>query len=81
MPIKFQKDKLMHYLACFAITFFGCLFGGPAVGVGAGAAAGIGKEVYDDKYGTGFSRADLFADAAGIVVGFVAYAATWWYLV
>ncbi len=40
--------------------------------VGVAAAAGVGKELYDRKYGSGhFSRRDLVADAAGIALAVV----------
>lgn len=76
MPIKFQKDKLMHYIASMVITLGSCLAIGPA-GVGVGIGAGVGKELYDKKQGKEFSRADLFADNSGVVVGFVVYALIW----
>ncbi len=39
------------------------------VSAGVAAAAGLGKELYDRKYGSGFfSRRDLVADAAGIAL-------------
>lgn len=39
---------------------------------GIAAAAGLGKELYDRKYGSGFfSRRDLVADAAGIALAVV----------
>ncbi|MBT8401158.1 MAG: hypothetical protein KJO98_11830 [Rhodothermia bacterium] len=40
--------------------------------VGVAATAGLGKELYDLKYGSGyFSRRDLIADAAGIALAVV----------
>lgn len=40
--------------------------------VGVAATAGLGKELYDRKYGSGFfSRRDLVADAAGIALAVV----------
>ena len=77
MPVKFQPDKLMHYIATGVITFIGCMTMGPIVGVGAGVGAGVGKELYDKQNGKEISRGDLYADGAGVVVAFITYALIW----
>lgn len=80
MAINFQKDKFAHYWGSVALTFIGSMLFGPVIGIALALVAGIAKELYDEKWGTGFSRADLYADIVGIGCGALAFAATWWYL-
>ena len=72
-----QKDKLLHYSACFVLTTGGYMFGqsngyntneSKAIGVGLALGIGIAKEYYDTikKKPTGWSWHDLLADIAGI---------------
>lgn len=77
MPVKFQPDKLLHYLVTFAIMFFGSLLLGPLPALAAAIIFSVGKEVYDHYYGTGWSWGDLYADAGGIVCGGIAFAMIW----
>lgn len=60
-----QKDKLYHFVVCAALSV-----AHPALAV----VAGIGKELYD-KYIkiTKFDWHDIFADAAGTLVGSCVY--------
>ena len=70
-----QNDKKLHYFASYMLTFgFGAIIqpeewhehllaGGLALSVG------IGKELYDEKYGTGFDKNDLLWDSLGVLNG------------
>jgi len=70
-----QDDKKLYYVASYMLTFgFGVLIqpeewyehlltGGLALSVG------VGKELYDEKYGTGFDKNDLLWDSLGVLNG------------
>ena len=70
-----QDDKKLHYFASYMLTFgFGALIqpeewyehllaGGLALSVG------VGKELYDEKYGTGFDKNDLLWNSLGVLNG------------
>ena len=73
-----QKDKLLHYSACFVLTTGGYMFGqsngysiadSKIIGIGIALGIGIAKEYYDTKKEnpTGWSWHDLLADTAGII--------------
>ena len=70
-----QDDKKIHYFASYILTFgFGTIiqpekwYGHLLVG-GLALSAGVGKELYDEKYGTGFDKNDLLWDSLGILNG------------
>jgi uncharacterized protein YfiM (DUF2279 family) len=73
------EDKFRHFWASYVVTSFGFAAAVAAeqdrdtallVGIGAGAAAGIAKELYDRRRGQIFSRRDLVADALGIAAAY-----------
>mgnify|MGYP001611605070 CR=1 FL=1 len=74
-----QEDKWFHLAGAMGIVFIGILAipgaMGFLVGLGAAILASVGKEAYDLKYGTGWSWADLAADAIGIVIALAVGAA------
>ncbi len=81
----FAEDKLKHFLLSFAVTSMGYAMartaglthdGAIAGAAGAGAAAGIWKELHDRATGGDVSARDLTWDAAGIATGGVLAAHT-----
>lgn len=73
------EDKLKHFTMSYGITAFAYAGARTAAGhdasvgvaIGAGAAAGILKELYDRTHGRPFSLRDLLWDAAGVAAGYV----------
>src|SRR5690625_395042 len=76
----FAEDKAQHFFLSFALTNAG--YGGARlVGIShrpalvtagvATAAAGLGKEIYDERAGSGFSVKDLVWDGIGIAAGII----------
>ena len=63
------NDKLLHFLACLAIT----LTAGELCAVTAGVTKEAADWMYRKKYkvGSGWDWLDILADAAGIAVGSV----------
>lgn len=62
-------DKIKHFVGCAALTFIGFLLtGNLMLSAILGLMVGIGKEIYDELYGTGFDWKDLVADVLGIFV-------------
>ena len=74
-----QEDKCFHFIANLLMVVVATLLfaegWGTLIGIGLAAGLSVGKELYDEKYGTGWSWADLMADALGIVAG--AIGAAW----
>ncbi len=62
------QDKIEHWAFGFVLTLFALLH--PSL-IYTGIVFGIGKEVYDKYYGTGFSVRDLIATALGAYSGMV----------
>jgi len=74
-----QYDKAFHFLASALVMLVVALLAHSLwVGAGIALAGGLAKELYDKfrANGTGFSLADLLADAAGIAMGGVIYGIT-----
>ena len=66
--MKIGLDKVTHALACFGLTLaFGVLM---PVWLSAvlSMVVGVAKEVWDGRYGSGFDKDDLWADAAGVAL-------------
>jgi uncharacterized protein YfiM (DUF2279 family) len=72
------EDKFRHFWASYVVTSFGFAAAVAAgqdddtallVGIGAGATAGVAKELHDRRR-TFFSRRDLVADALGITAAY-----------
>lgn len=62
-------DKIKHFVGCAFLTFLGFLLTGSLIGGAViGLVAGLGKEIYDEMYGTGFDWQDLAADVLGVLV-------------
>jgi len=51
-------DKAMHFLVSFVIALYDPLLS---------FFAGLGKEVYDELFGTGFNWGDMVANGMGIL--------------
>lgn len=81
--LQVQSDKLYHFLGSAAIVALATLLlvegWGTLIGIGLAAGLSVGKEFYDEKYGTGWSWNDLYADALGISIGAIgaAWAMVW----
>ena len=62
-------DKIKHFVGCAYITFLGFLLT-DSIEIGAiiGLLVGLGKEIYDELYGTGFDWRDLVADGLGVLI-------------
>jgi uncharacterized protein YfiM (DUF2279 family) len=81
----FAEDKARHFFTSFAAT---SMAGGGArvlgigrdnallIGIGFGAAAGVGKEVHDARSGGRFSIPDLVWDVVGMGAAFLLLDAT-----
>lgn len=68
--MRIEKDKIMHFTACFCIALL--LY--PMIGwwsVGTALATGIGKEIYDYKDYGNFSWSDILADSIGVIAGII----------
>ena len=74
-----SRDKLLHFSISALLTIGISFWLGWIPAVGITMIIGIGKELYDGWFGTGFSIEDLLADGIGIVAGSVIYAVigTW----
>ena len=61
-------DKKLHFIAGLAIAI---IFGwqNPLIGLAAGFAAGVAKEVYDYLDYGGFDKQDMYATWAGSLLG------------
>ena len=51
-------DKGLHFLVSFVLALYSPVFA---------FLAGLGKEMYDELFGTGFDWADMAANALGIL--------------
>jgi len=61
------QDKLLHFAVCILLMLLaGTVLSLPAAII-VTAAVGVGKEIYDAYYGTGWSNGDLVADAIGVI--------------
>lgn len=66
------NDKIQHFVGCAFITFIGFLLTDNILaGAALGMSVGIGKEIYDELYGTGFDWRDIVADGLGVLVAIV----------
>ena len=81
--LQVQDDKLFHFTGCMGIVMVCTLLlsegWGTLIGIGVALGLSFGKEAYDEKYGTGWSWNDLYADGFGIAVGAIgaAWAVVW----
>lgn len=66
-------DKICHGAICFIISLVGTLFFNWWIGLILAVLAGILKEVYDAKWGTGWDWYDVIADGIGLILGLGAY--------
>jgi hypothetical protein len=75
----FGSDKVPHFWMSYATTAFtfaavsaagGDVDTALLAGVGAGAAAGVGKEIHDWRRGWTFSIRDLTVDALGVAAAY-----------
>lgn len=68
-----NEDKYYHFAGCGFITLVVFLITGSVlIGAILAFAVGLGKEIYDEIYGTGFDLSDLAFDLAGIfIVSFI----------
>jgi len=57
------QDKIEHWAFGFVLTLFWIIH--PAL-IFTGIAFGVGKELYDYKYGTGWNGKDLVATLLGV---------------
>lgn len=66
-------DKYYHFAGCGLLTLVGYLItDSTLIGATLAFSVGLGKEIYDEIYGTGFDLADLAADLTGIfMVSFI----------
>ena len=63
-----QKDKQQHIVVSFGIMESNLIFLGLAQSVFLTFAIGIGKEVWDKYYGSGFCWYDILGNTLGILV-------------
>ena len=66
-------DKIYHAISCLVITLITALFLNWWIGLILAVLAGILKEVYDAKWGTGWDWYDILADMLGVVLGVGVY--------
>ena len=66
-----QKDKQQHIVVSFGIMESNLIFLGLAQSVFLTFAIGIGKEVWDEYYGTGFCWYDIIGKTLGILMAIV----------
>lgn len=63
----FRQDKLLHFIYSFGIFGAASFFSlPPLISAGITFLVGLGKEVWDHYYGSGFCQYDLLANALGI---------------
>lgn len=63
-----QKDKIYHICANIILILIGNIIN-VVFGVVLAILASLGKEIYDMKNSSGFSKQDLVADLIGIIIG------------
>jgi len=66
-----QKDKQQHFIVCFLLTTLLLMSSGPGLTFLTVSAIGLGKELWDHRYGSGFCWFDMLANGLGMAVGFI----------
>lgn len=64
-----EEDKRLHFVWSFWLTVAGHLVWPPGLAVAVSLLLGVGKELWDERYGSGFCWLDLVANALGIALG------------
>jgi hypothetical protein len=73
IPFPWPSDKKAHYLVGLLIGLIGAFIFGASYAFFLGAAAALGKELYDEKDYGGFDWYDLGITLLGTVSGLVIY--------
>ena len=67
MKLKIMDDKLLHFsFSCILVIVFN-LFFNSLLSISLVWGIGILKEIWDEKYGSGFSEGDIIANGFGII--------------
>ena len=66
-----HADKVLHFLACYGVTFTFIAYGNYFAGVLTALLLSILKECYDQWSYGGFSWGDILADLVGIATALV----------
>ena len=64
-----QKDKQQHFFVCFALTTLLLMSIGPELTFLVVSGIGLGKELWDHWYGSGFCWLDMLANCFGMAAG------------
>lgn len=68
-----ERDKQQHFGACFGLVLiFWLILGGWFAAVTVTLLIGLGKEIWDKHFGSGFCWFDMAANVAGVCGGLAA---------
>ena len=69
-----EQDKLKHFSVCFLLQWVFLPWMSVVASIIATSLIGLAKELWDQRYGSGFCWYDMMGNTLGIICGIAVYA-------